>query len=72
MYFESSKPTVEYHEYGSQDSNNVETKVKPSGTHRETVASTKRENPGLLESSSGGSRNSSSNLSSIASDKEVH
>ena len=43
--FESSKPTVEKHEYGSQDSNNVETKGKPSGVHRETVASTKRENP---------------------------
>ena len=28
MYFESSKPTVEYHEYGSHDSNNVETKVQ--------------------------------------------
>ena len=35
--------------------------VKPSSVHRETVASTKRENPGLLESSSGGSGNSSSN-----------
>ena len=48
MYFESSKPTVEFHEYGSQDSNIVETKVKPSSMHRETVASTKWENPGLL------------------------
>ena len=42
MYFESSKHSVECHEYGSQDSNNVETKVIPSSTHRETVASTKR------------------------------
>ena len=41
MCFESSKLTVEYHEYGSQDSNNVETQVKPSCVHRETVASTK-------------------------------
>ena len=40
--------------------------------HRETVASTKRENPDLLESSSGGSGNSSSNPSSIAIKKEVH
>ena len=47
MFFESSKPTVEYHEYGSQDSNNVETKVKPSSMHLETVVSTQRENPGL-------------------------
>ena len=46
MYVESSKPTVDYHEYGSQDSNNVETKVEPSGMRRETVACTKRENPG--------------------------
>ena len=72
MCFESSKPAVEYHELGSQDSSNVETKGKPSGMHRETVASTKRENPGLLESSSGGSGNNSSNPSSIASEKEVH
>ena len=49
MCFESSKPTVEYHEYGSQDSNNVETKVKPSSMHRETVAFTIRVKPGLLE-----------------------
>ena len=40
--------------------------------HRETVASTKRENADLLESSSGGSGNSSSNPSSIAFKKEVH
>ena len=67
-----SKHSVEYHEYGSQDSNNVETKVKPSRMHRETVPSTKRENPGLLESTSGGSGNSSSNPSSIAPEKKVH
>ena len=35
-----------------RDSNNVETKVRLSGVLRETDASTKRENPGLLESSS--------------------
>ena len=46
---ESSKPSVENHEYGSQDSNNVETKVKPSSVHRETVAFTMRVKPGLLE-----------------------
>ena len=41
MYLESSKPIVEHHEYGAQDSTNAETKVNPSGVHRETVASTK-------------------------------
>ena len=78
MCFESSKPTVEYHEHGSQDSNNVETKVKPSSVHRETVASTKRHDPGLLESSSGGSGNRSSNplskhprMKSIYIEKEI-
>ena len=64
MCFESSKPTVEYHEYGSQDSNNVETKVKLSRMHRDTVASTKRENPGLLESSGGSGNSRCSNPSS--------
>ena len=49
MYFESSKPTVEYHEYCSQDSNNVES--------RECIW--KPLPPGLLESSSGGSNPSS-------------
>ena len=44
MYFESSKLAVVRHEYGSQDSNNVETKVKLSSMHRETVASTMRVN----------------------------
>ena len=34
MCFESYNPTVEYHEYGSQDSNNVETKVKHSSMHK--------------------------------------
>ena len=49
MCCESSKPTVEYHEKGAQDSNNVETKIESSSVHRETVASTMRVNPGLLE-----------------------
>ena len=50
LCFESSQPAVEYNEEGSQDSNNVETKVKPSSVHRETVASTMPPvNPGLLE-----------------------
>ena len=76
LCFESSKPTVEYHEYGSQDSNNFETKVKPSSMYRETVASTQREILGLLESGSG---NSSSNPSSkhprtksIYTKKDIH
>ena len=47
--FESAKPTVEYHEKGAHDSNNVETKIESSNVHRETVASTMRVNPGLLE-----------------------
>ena len=46
---ESSQPTMEYHEQSSQDSNNVKTKVQPSSVHRETVASTMRVIPGLLE-----------------------
>ena len=46
----NSELTVEYHE--GQTFQRV----------RETVASTKRENLGVLESSSGGSGNSSSNL----------
>ena len=32
---ESSKPAVVNHEQGSQDSNNVKTKVEPSSVHRE-------------------------------------
>ena len=42
---ESSKPAVVNHGQGSQDSNNVETKVEPSSVHRETVASTIRVTP---------------------------
>ena len=59
MYFESSKPIVEYHEYGLEDSNNVETKVKLSSMHRKPLPPQKRDNPGLLESSNGGSGRSS-------------
>ena len=53
--FGSSKPTVEYHGSGSQDSNNVETKVKLSSVLRETDASTMRVTPASSKSSSGGS-----------------
>ena len=56
--FESSKAAVVNHKQGSQgsqDSNNVKTKDESSGVLRETVASTVRVNPGLSESSSGGS-----------------
>ena len=40
---EYSKPAVVNHGQGSQDSNNVKTKVEPTSMHRETVASTMRE-----------------------------
>ena len=63
--FEFSQPTVENHEYGSQDSNNVETKVKPSSVLRETDASTMREIPASSKSSSGSSGGSSSNPMSV-------
>ena len=46
---ESSKPAVVNHGQGSQDSNNVKTKVEPSSMHRETVASSRKGSPGLLE-----------------------
>ena len=47
--FESSKPAAVNHGQGSQDSNNVKTKVEPTNMHRETVASTIRVKPGLLK-----------------------
>ena len=53
--FESSKPVVEYLGQGSQDSNNVKTKVENSSMHRETVASTIRVALASSKSSSGGS-----------------
>ena len=39
--FESSTPTVVHHWQGSQDSNNVETKDKPSNVLRDTDAHTR-------------------------------
>ena len=56
---ESSKPAVVNHGQGSQDSNNVKTKVELSSMHRETVASTIRVTPASSKSSSGGSGGSS-------------
>ena len=56
--FESSKPAVVNHGQGSQDSNNVKTKVEPSSMHRETVASTIRVVPASSKSSSGDSGDS--------------
>ena len=63
---ESSKPGLVNHEQGSQDSNNVKTKVELSSVHRETVASTIRVGPVSSKSSSGGS-GGSSNPTSIKS-----
>ena len=54
---ESSKPAVVNHGQGSQDSNNVKTKVEPSSMHRETVPSSIRVAPASSKSSSGGSSN---------------
>ena len=49
LCLESSKPAVVNHGQGSQDSNNVKTKVEPLSMHRETVASTIQVAPGLFE-----------------------
>ena len=57
---ESSKPAVVNHGQGSQDSNNVKTKVEPSSMHRETVASSIWVAAASSESSSGGSSNPTS------------
>ena len=57
---EFSKPAVVNHGQGSQDSNNVKTKVEPSSMHRETVASTIRVAPASSKSSSGGNSNPTS------------
>ena len=46
---EISQPTVEYHEEGSQDSNNVETKMNIQVCIGGTVAFTMRVKPGLFE-----------------------
>ena len=56
---ETSKPAVVDHGQGSQDSNNVKTKVEPSSMHLETVASTIRVAPASSKSSSCGSGGSS-------------
>ena len=48
--FESSKPTVVHHWQGSQDSNNVETKDKPSSVLRDTDVSTMPEIPASSKS----------------------
>ena len=56
---ESSKPAVVKHGQGSQDSNNVKTKLEPSSMHRETVASSIWVAPASSKSSSGGSGGSS-------------
>ena len=53
--FEPSITAVVNHGQGSQDSNNVKTKVEPSSMHRETVASTK-----CCSGGSGGRRNPAS------------
>ena len=52
---ESSKRAVVNQGQGSQDSNDVKTKVEPSSMHRETVASSIRVAPASSQSSSGGS-----------------
>ena len=49
LCYESSQPTVEYHAYGSQDSNKRWNEDESSSVHRETVAFTMRVTPGLLE-----------------------
>ena len=55
MCVESSKTAVVNHGQGSQDSNNVKTKVELSSMHMETVASTIRVAPASTKCSSGGS-----------------
>ena len=55
---ESSHPTVAIARVRlTRFLDNVETKMNLQASHRATVAFTKRENPGLFESSSGGSSN---------------
>ena len=57
--FESPKLAVVTHKQGSQDSNNVETKLEPSSVLVETVASTIRVAPASSKSSSGRRRQQS-------------
>ena len=61
--FESSKFAVVNHGKGSQDSNNVKTKVEPSSMHRETVDYTIRVAPASSKSSRDGSGGSSNPVS---------
>ena len=65
LCYESSQPTVEYHAYGSQDSNNVETKMNLQACIGKPFPSRCGWNPASSKSSSGGSGNSSSNPVSI-------
>ena len=64
-----------YHEQGSQDLNNVKTKVETSSVHRETVASTIRVAPASSKSSgcgSGGGGDSSNPTSTHPKPKSIH
>ena len=69
---ETSKPAVVDHGQGSQDSNNVKTKVEPSSMHLETVASTIRVAPTSSKSSSCGSGGSSNPTSLHLKKSNVH
>ena len=64
--------TVVNHGQGSQDSNNVKTKVEPSSMHRETVASSIRRASSSSKSSSGGSGGSSNPTSIHLKAKSIH
>ena len=65
LCYESSQPTVEYHEEGSQDSNNVETQMNLQACIGKPLPPQKGKKPASSTSSSGGSVNSSSNPVSI-------
>ena len=69
---ESSKPAVVNQEQGSQDSNNVKTKVEPSSVHREPVASTIRVAPASSKSSSDGSGGISNPTSTHPKSKSIY
>ena len=68
----TSKPAVVNHGQGSQDSNNVKTKVEPSSMHRETIASSIRVAPASSKSSSGGSGGSSNPTSMHLKAKSIY
>ena len=72
MCSKSSKLAVVNHGQGSQDSNNVKTKVEPSNMHRETVASTIRVAPASSKSSSGSSGGSSNPTSIHLETKSIY